>query len=383
MLSSPQDLAASLRASTADFQATTAPHRRGRPVRRRVPDLQHAVDDRLASGSARSACFARPGPRRAPGHALRARPGAGPRRRRRRSSASSSGRSWRRDGRLRRDRRIGHRWTARLCRSSLVVALLVGRRGDARGRPRAAPGAPAGSSRSRRSRRGSTCPPPGLPGCAGWPRCSSRSPRRRPRPAAVGRARRRRAGPPDLRRPARRHAPHPVPAAGHGPGRRRAVRAASAGRGAAGPERGQSRPEPDDADARRPDHRAGDDRRAGRGRPERPGGRRRLDRRRRPGRARPDVDPAGRRRRRASSGDIRRPCRTWPGSARSRRSTSPSTARGPMPRRSSAPTWPPTAGSRSWRATGRRRWPAIDAGGSAILPAALADAAGRHRRRRR
>ena len=114
-------------------------------------------------------------------------------------------------------------------------------------------------------------------------------------------------------RAARGDAPHPVPPADHGPDRGRPVRPLHARRGTPRPQRRRARPEPDDTDAGRIDDRTGDDRRARRCRPACPRRGSRLDRQRHPGRPRPDLHPSGDRRRGRRRGDRRHRAGRRPG----------------------------------------------------------------------
>ena len=86
-----------------------------RPVRRRVPDLQHAVDDRRRAGPRRRAA-ARGRRHPPPGDALHAQPGAGPRRVRVAARGRPRRPARRGHGRLRPDDRIGHARSARRSR---------------------------------------------------------------------------------------------------------------------------------------------------------------------------------------------------------------------------------------------------------------------------
>ena len=231
VLSSPQDLAAALRSLDRRLPGDDRADRRDRPVRRRVPDLQHAVDDRhRAHPRGRPAARRRRAPR--PGHVVHAHPGAGPRRHRVAARAWSSA-SLLAIGMVAFVRTVGSVTLERpavpldavadRARSSgvgvtLAAALEPARRasriqpvealtGAARPAGRAQrPAALAGrrSSSSSRSSASSSCPRAGTDG------------RRRP-------------GPRRLRGPARRHPAHPVRPARHRPGRRGAVRASCSG----------------------------------------------------------------------------------------------------------------------------------------------------------
>ncbi len=106
VLSSPRDLASSLRASTGDFAATTALIARDRPVRGSVPDLQHAVDDgRRAGPRARPAAGG--GRDTRPADLVHPRPGVGHRRHRVGPRHRPRRRARGRDGRLDPDGRRG------------------------------------------------------------------------------------------------------------------------------------------------------------------------------------------------------------------------------------------------------------------------------------
>ncbi len=288
------------------------------------------------------------------------------------------------DGGLRPDRRLGHPRAPGAPARRHRHRAPRRRRRDPRGRPRAGPpGQPDPAGRGAHGH-GSTCP------AARAARLRWLAvvfvvvaARRRRRPAARRRRRRRRPGP---RRSTRscssprcssRSSCPPSPAS---PGRRSPLMLPV--RGAPRPQLGRPRPEPDRADARRPDHRAGDDRRARWRRPARPRRGRRLDRRRRPGRPRRDLDPPDRRRGRGRRGPDRPPFRASPGSARSRPSTSPSTGRGPMRPRSSVPTWRPTAGCVFVAGDRDAALAALDAGGATIVPAGAGRAARPDGRRR-
>ena len=151
--------------------------RRDRAVRRRVPHLQHALDDRRRAGPrARPAAGRRRDPR--PARAVRPRPGGsssassarvlGLARRRRSSPSLMAGRPP--------DRRARSRSTAAAPRAA-ARSRSPSRSGSAsRSPPRSS--RPAGRARSRRSRRsrpGSTRPPRGARGCAGSSASSSPS----------------------------------------------------------------------------------------------------------------------------------------------------------------------------------------------------------------
>ena len=190
VLSSPQDLAAALRASTADFQVDDRADRRDRPVRRRLPDLQHAVDDRLgAHPRSRPVAGRRGAPRT--GHVVHAHPGAGPRRRRLGARARPRGAARRRDGRLRPDRRIGHpRAPGAPARRHRLRTDRRDRR-DPRGRPRARP--PGQPHPAGRGAHPATRSPGGTVRATALARRRLRRRRARRRPGPASR-RRRRAG---------------------------------------------------------------------------------------------------------------------------------------------------------------------------------------------
>ena len=95
-----------------------------------------------------------------------------------------------------------------------------------------------------------------------------------------------------------------------------------------------------------------------------------------PGELVADLDPADRRGRGRRGRPRPAMCRASPGSARSPPSTSPSTGRGPMRPRWSAPTWPTTAGCKFIAGDREAALAALDDGGATIVPAGLAERLG-------
>ena len=256
MLSSPQDLAAALRASTTDFQATTAliaaialfagAFLIFNTLSMTVVERIREVGLLRAAGASRDQVMSfmlaqalalgvvgsldRPAP-----SAPSSRPGWS-------RSSGPSGRS---------------PSTGRPSRSTPPSIAVVGRRrGDPGGRARTGPsGEPDPAGRSPEGA-ASTCPPPGTPVSAGWlsysassPSSASSSCRAAANGSGVVRGARR------LWRAAARDAAHPVHPAGRRADRRGPVRAPAPLRGAPRAECGRSRPKPDRPDPRRPDHR--------------------------------------------------------------------------------------------------------------------------------
>ncbi len=287
------------------FRGDDRAHRRGVAVRGRVPDLQHAVDDRRrASPRAGSPPGGRRDPR--PADLVHPRAGIGDRCRRRAAGDRRGRRARDRDGLVGRQHRRGAaRGTGhhagprrggprhRSCR-------------DPRGRPRA--GAPCRSHPARRSPQGTPRPADRAPRASALARGGLRRGRgHRPLPVA-GRCRRGRPHPlaRRVRRPARRSARGPVRAAGARPCRWRALRTPRTPGGASRPGVDPARSRPGRPDRRRAHHRARDDRGARRSGTTRTSRGRSLDRRRRPGRPDRHVDPPGGTRR-GRRGGARRP----------------------------------------------------------------------------